>query len=274
MTTIIRHIYEGHLYAFNESGWFNATEAAKRFQKQPSAWLSQRETLEYLAALAKHQNNSCFVQELNKIKQLDAKSAKSRRLVLALVKLMGFVFAKAGTPEHGGGTWMHPKLAVPFARWLNISFSIWCDEQIENISRKGICAAGKTNLLSLLLRDGAAVWELRFKPSYYAALARITGTIYSGHGGGTPALFGQITDRWVYACLLPKDVHIQLKARRGASQKMHQWLTDGGQALLDKQIDLVQSIASTSTDARDFDARMMQLSDKRGQMSFVYPKVM
>lgn len=45
-----------------------------------------------------------------------------------------------------------------------------------------------------------------------------------------------------------------------------------GQERLDKQIDLVQSIASTSTDARDFDARMMKLSTKRGQLGFVYPK--
>lgn len=32
-----------------------------------------------------------------------------------------------------GGTWMHPKLAVVFARWLSVDFAIWCDEQIDGI---------------------------------------------------------------------------------------------------------------------------------------------
>ncbi|OAM32416.1 hypothetical protein A7P96_02000 [Eikenella sp. NML03-A-027] len=31
------------------------------------------------------------------------------------------------------GTWLHPKLAVHFARWLDPKFAVWCDEQIEQI---------------------------------------------------------------------------------------------------------------------------------------------
>lgn len=26
-----------------------------------------------------------------------------------------------------GGTWAHPKLAVFFARWLDVRFAVWCD---------------------------------------------------------------------------------------------------------------------------------------------------
>ena len=26
-----------------------------------------------------------------------------------------------------GGTWGHPKLAVMFARWLDVRFAVWCD---------------------------------------------------------------------------------------------------------------------------------------------------
>lgn len=89
---------------------------------------------------------------------------------------------------------------------------------------------------------------------------------------GTPPLYGQITDRWVYGCLLPEEVHAELKARRSESQKMHQWLTDGGQGLLDQQISLVQSIANTSADMRDFEARMMLISGRRGQLGMVFPK--
>lgn len=272
MNSIIKQDFEGHLYSFNDAGWFNATEAAKRFDKEPFAWVNQRETMDYIAALAKHHGNSGFVQEINEIKHLDGKGAKSRRLVLDLVKRTGFVRTKPGAPEHGGGTWMHPKLAVPFARWLNVDFAVWCDLQIDGIIRNGIRAEGNANLLPLLLRDSAGVWELRFKPEYYQALAKLTGTIYTGHAGGTCPLYGYITDRWVYGCLLPEEVHAELKARRSESQKMHQWLTEGGQSLLDQQISLVQSIANTSTDRRDFEARMMLVSSRRGQLGFVYPK--
>ena len=33
------------------------------------------------------------------------------------------------------GTWLHPKLAVKFARWLSVDFEIWCDEQIDCLIR-------------------------------------------------------------------------------------------------------------------------------------------
>ncbi|QUJ04616.1 KilA-N domain-containing protein [Salmonella enterica subsp. enterica] len=36
--------------------------------------------------------------------------------------------------DRGGGTWLHPKLAVRFARWLH-DFEIRCDEQIDAMIR-------------------------------------------------------------------------------------------------------------------------------------------
>lgn len=239
MANIIKHDFQGQMHSFNADGWFNATEAAERFGRLPNEWLRLPSTISYLEA---------FKRKYGNIPHLT-----TRRGV-------------------GGGTWLHPKLAVRFAQWLNDDFAVWCDEQIDAIIRNGIRAEGNVNLLPLLLRQDAGEWELRFKPGYYVALAKITGTTYTGHANGTPALYGAITDKWVYACLLPDDVHAELKLRRNASQKMHQWLTDGGQALLDKQIALVENIASTSADMRDFEARMMLVTGKRGQLGFVYPK--
>lgn len=127
--------YEGHPITIRDDGWFNATQAAQRYSKEPVGWLRQSETAEYLAALCKRAGNSGFLTEFNKIKELDGSSAAARRQLLELVKSTGFVRTKAGAPENGGGTWLHPKLAVPFARWLEVDFSLWCDEQIENIIR-------------------------------------------------------------------------------------------------------------------------------------------
>src|SRR5699024_726548 len=31
--------------------------------------------------------------------------------------------------------WLHPKLAVKFARWVDTDFEIWCDEQIDELIR-------------------------------------------------------------------------------------------------------------------------------------------
>lgn len=241
MSKVIKYDFEGQLYSFNTDGWFNATEAAKRYGKRPVDWLRQDDSQAYIAALASILK--CGPESL--------------------------LATKRG--RHDGGTWMHPKLAVAFARWLNVEFSVWCDLQIDAIIRNGIQAQSNENLLPLFLRDTVAEWELRFPPSYYQALARATGTKYAGHSGGTPALYGQLTDRWVYGCLLPNDVHTELKERKHKSEKMHQWLTEGGQELLDKQIALVTNIANSSADLKDFEARMMLVSQKGDQLGLVYP---
>lgn len=238
MSNIIKYDFQGSLYSFNMDGWFNATEAAKQHGKRIQHWLDNAETQEYIRIL----NN----------------------------RISGdLIMARRGA---NGGTWLHPKLAVAFARWLSIEFAVWCDEQIDVIIRNGIRADGNQNLIPLLLRPDATEWELRFPPEYYHALARVTRTKYTGHSGGTPALYGQITERWIYGCLLPDDVHAELKTRKHESQKMHQWLTDGGQQLLDKQISQVTAIAKSSTDYKDFETRMMLLSGKTGQLGFVYPR--
>ena len=248
---IIKFDFQGQLHSFNAGGWFNATEAAKRFGKRLDHWLDNAETLDYIQAL-------------------DA-TLTGQESQISNTRKSGYLKTQRG--KFSGGTWLHPKLAVAFARWLDAKFGVWCDLQIDSIIRNGIRAEGNAHLLPLLLRPEAGHWELRFKPSYYQALARITHTTYTGHANGTPALYGAITDKWVYACLLPQDVHAELKLRRGASQKMHQWLTDGGQELLDRQIDLVTNIAGSSTDARDFEARMMAVSEGRpGQTGFIFPR--
>lgn len=131
--------------------------------------------------------------------------------------------------------------------------------------------ASLESMMSLVLLPAPTAWERRFGDAYYQALARITSTVFVGHANGTPAIFGQITDRWVYAAILPKEVHRELKARRGESEKMHQWLTDGGRRLLDQQIKDVTVIAKSSSDRKDFEARCMQAFGMPGQLRLIYP---
>ena len=38
---------------------------------------------------------------------------------------------------NGGETWIHEKLVLNFARYLNVEFELWCDEQIATLLREG-----------------------------------------------------------------------------------------------------------------------------------------
>jgi len=104
-SNIIRLDYQGFDQGFNEDGWVNATAAAERFGKRIADWLENQETKDYVKALA---------QILNVPKERDLIKAKRGR---------------------NGGTWLHPKLAVSFARWLDVRFAIWCDVQIDGLVR-------------------------------------------------------------------------------------------------------------------------------------------
>ncbi len=71
---------------------------AERFGKEVTFWLNQRETVEYIAALASQLGkiNSYTVQELNLIKQLESSSAASRAALLAFAKKTGLVHVQHG----------------------------------------------------------------------------------------------------------------------------------------------------------------------------------
>lgn len=235
--------FEGQDYSFNEAGWFNATQAAARFGKVAYEWLRLPETEKYIDALCR-------------------KNESGKSL---------FVKTRRGGNTSMQGTWLHPKLAIRFAQWLDVDFAVWCDETIDGIIRANSAPPVIRDLMRLLLTDTASAWELRFPDSYYQALARVTGTKYNGHIGGTPALFGQITCNWVYAVIMPKDVLAEMKSRCANSDKLHQWLTDGGAKLLDRQIEAVETVASSSLDYPDFVSRCTQVFRAKGQLRIVYP---
>lgn len=134
MSKLINFDYDGFAVTFKDDGWFNATSVAKQFGKEPNDWLRQRDTAEYVSALCEQYNPmSEFLTDFNKINNLDGSSAASKSKMLALVKKTNLVKVKMGSPENGGGTWLHPKLAIAFARWLDAKFAVWCDGQIERL---------------------------------------------------------------------------------------------------------------------------------------------
>ena len=107
--SLISLAYEGHPITIRDDGWFNATEAAGKFDKKPAKWLELPGTKRYMQALAK---------------ALGFDVQKSDIKLVRTSKVRG-----------QAGTWLHPKLAVAFARWLDPQFSVWCDCQIDDIIR-------------------------------------------------------------------------------------------------------------------------------------------
>lgn len=106
-TQILNFSFNDAVVSFRDDGFLNATAIAAYFGKQPRDYLKTEQTQQYIAALA------------------DFLSTKTK----ILVKENQIVNVKNGGSERG--TWLHPKLAIHFARWLNPKFAVWCDEQIE-----------------------------------------------------------------------------------------------------------------------------------------------
>lgn len=133
MSNVIPFHYKGQPVRFNTEGWIDAGSAAKRFGKEPSGWLRSLETAEYIATLAEAlHGKSVSETHLDALRLLDTRSKEAKALALELAKATGLVITKAG---RGGGTWLHPKLAVAFTRWLDMKFSVWCDLHIDALLR-------------------------------------------------------------------------------------------------------------------------------------------
>ena len=99
---VITRDYQGTTFQFREDGFFNMTTAAKHFGKDVREFFKNASTLAYVEALT----NAGISPQL--------------------------VETSRG---HNGGTWGHPKLAVFFARWLDVKFAVWCDMIIDDLLR-------------------------------------------------------------------------------------------------------------------------------------------
>lgn len=86
--------------SFNQAGFLNATQIAKQYGKRVQHYLASERTQEYITALSEH-------------------LSKAEKTALTTNQL---VIVQKGGNVHFSGTWLHPKLAVDFARWLDTFF--------------------------------------------------------------------------------------------------------------------------------------------------------
>ncbi len=109
---LIEKSFNGTPVFFQTNAFINATNIAATFNKKPDTYLKTKRTKAYINALGK----VLFTDAL--------KSATKQNQLVTVVQ---------GGKTENQGTWLHPKLAIDFARWLNPDFAVWCDMQIENI---------------------------------------------------------------------------------------------------------------------------------------------
>lgn len=88
----------------------NATAMARHFGKRPVDYLRLPSTVELLGAIVR-KSHICEDQ---------------------------LVITAKGSPEHGGGTWMHEDVAIDFAQWLSVDFRLWVNDRIKELLRYGM----------------------------------------------------------------------------------------------------------------------------------------
>ena len=65
------------------------------------------------------------------------RSENTKRYIEALNKNKLWKNSIVSEEGRNGGTWIHEKLILNFARYLNVEFELWCDEQIATLLREG-----------------------------------------------------------------------------------------------------------------------------------------
>ena len=116
-------------YFINGTAYINATSLYQKFDKTSSAFTKWKDNnlvpyAERLIELGKFQNF------------LNGSPADNQQVTLddvIIIKKGG----RAGKESVEQGTWFHPRLGIVFARWLDLDFELWCDEQIAELLMTG-----------------------------------------------------------------------------------------------------------------------------------------
>lgn len=104
--------YEGNKVTFKTVEgvvYVNATQMSAPFGKKPAAYLRLQSSVELIEA--------CVLKSHTSINQ--------------------YIIVKMGSPENGGGTWLHEDIAIDFAQWLSIGFRLWCNDRLKELLNSG-----------------------------------------------------------------------------------------------------------------------------------------
>lgn len=147
MSNIITKQFQSTALHFTEDAYFNATEAAALFGKEPHEWLRLLSTREYIEALERSPMDQTGNSRFENCEKYVIGAAETD-LVLTI---------RGGSNP---GTWLHPDLIVVFARWLSPDFAVWCDRRIKELLLGNYSKAiAETELLKADLATKQAIIE-------------------------------------------------------------------------------------------------------------------
>ncbi|GLO16068.1 DNA-binding protein [Pseudomonas putida] len=113
--------YQNKTIVFSVSGWLNASHVAELYSASVDAWLRSLETQEYLADIAQ----ALSVEDAQELTQISADD-----------------------------TWLHPKVAVEFAREIDRKLARWCDITIDRIARGNSSLKERFDAACKVLNEG------------------------------------------------------------------------------------------------------------------------
>jgi len=108
----LQKTYLGKELIFSVDGWINATQTARVFDKDIRLYTRSKQFKEYLEAMCDYYG-------------------KTEEDFIKTVK--GGDLSDVQNLHIAQGTYFHPYLAVPFARWINPRFAVWCDDLMRQI---------------------------------------------------------------------------------------------------------------------------------------------
>jgi peptidyl-tRNA hydrolase len=232
-SAIVRSISGIQVSQRSIDGYVNATQLLKAHQAKTgenqklSKWLETDRSKAYVDAVSKR----C------KISPFDLVQVKSGK---------------------GGGSWIHPDLAVPFATWLSIEFEMQVSDWIQEWMKTGqnpiVPQLTREEIIASLMPSQPLTWECRYKPEFWQRLEDLY-----GYRQGNPACAMWI-NKFVYGHF-PQDVRDRLDEINpliGGKRKNLQHCHFDGDLLksLEVHLALVFAFLNAAQTATDFERSM------------------
>lgn len=198
-------------------GFINGTAMCVAYGKEIKHWFGNQSTIDLILALA---------EDLG----LKSKGRISDDSGISIVSDVypELVLTKRGSPANGGGTWLHPDLAMQLAQWCNPVFAIqvsrWVREWIILLEKKKQAEIEKLNELKAIkacVLPEAKKWEAQFPPEFWEKLKLITGKSQPACSWLTQYIYSRF----------PKGVHKTITSQNPRNDngnrkyKTHQFLT-------------------------------------------------
>lgn len=107
-------------------GFINGTAMSVACGKKIDAWLRTKDTLKLFEALALDLGLETNYSDLSNLDETTLSGSKYAKI------FVGLILSRAGSPENGGGTWIHPDLATPLAQWCSPAFAIQVSRWVQD----------------------------------------------------------------------------------------------------------------------------------------------